>query len=221
MPSRLNTNLRNSSCCILIFVFIWLSGCDSTERSLGKTGLTNDSTSPVFSLLDPQESGLYFINEVEENNQLNILTYEYLYNGGGVAIGDINQDSLPDVFLSGNLFGGRLFLNKGNLEFEQISETAGVFQQGWSTGVSMIDINHDGYDDIYICRSLASDPALRRNVLLINNQDNTFTNRAAEYGLDDPGFSHYASFFDYDRDGDLDMYLLNHRIDFKEALKLK
>ena len=124
-------------------------------------------------------------------------------------------------FFSGNLFGGRLFLNKGDLKFEQISETAGVFQSGWSTGVSMIDINGDGFDDIYICRSLASDPELRRNVLLINNQDNTFTDRAAEYGLDDPSFSHYASFFDFDLDGDLDMYLLNHRIDFNDALKLK
>lgn len=205
----------------LIFMAIWLIGCNSGAIEDPKGTVLEDDTPQVFSLVPSGESGLYFINEVQENNQMNILTYEYLYNGGGVAIGDINRDGLPDVFLSGNLFGGRLFLNKGDLKFEQISETAGVFQQGWSTGVSMVDINADGYDDIYICRSLASNTELRRNVLLINNQDNTFTDRAAEYGLDDPGFSHYASFFDYDRDGDLDLYLLNHRIDFKEALKLK
>ncbi|MCE7996354.1 MAG: VCBS repeat-containing protein [Roseivirga sp.] len=199
---------------VLLFVVL-LFGCDKSvqEGSIEQP--------PLFSLTDPDSTGLYFINEVTESPQLNILTYEYLYNGSGVALGDVNKDGLLDVFMGGNLFGGRLFLNKGDLKFEQISETAGVFVGGWSTGVSMVDINEDGYDDIYICRSLTSDIDLRRNVLLINNQDNTFTDWAAEYGLDDPSFSHYASFFDYDRDGDLDMYLLNHRIDFKEALKLK
>lgn len=198
-----------------------LAGCDVPETEKVFNNTKNYSAIEVFSLVYPEESGLYFINEVNEQPQLNILTYEYLYNGGGVALGDVNHDGLPDVFMTGNLFGGRLFLNKGNLKFEQISETAGVFVGGWSTGVTMIDINQDGYDDIYICRSLTDDINLRRNVLLINNQDNTFTDRAAEYGLDDPSFSHYASWFDYDNDGDLDMYLLNHRIDFHEALKLK
>lgn len=198
-----------------------LAGCDVPETEKVSNDTKNHSGIKLFSLMNPQESGLYFINEVNEQPQLNILTYEYLYNGGGVALGDVNKDGLPDVFMTGNLFGGRLFLNKGDLKFEQISETAGVFVGGWSTGVSMVDINQDGYDDIYICRSLTSDVNLRRNVLLINNQNNTFTDKAAEYGLDDPSFSHYASWFDYDNDGDLDMYLLNHRIDFKEALKLK
>ncbi|MEM9025232.1 MAG: VCBS repeat-containing protein, partial [Bacteroidota bacterium] len=152
---------------------------------------------------------------------LNILTYEYLYNGGGVAVGDINNDSLPDVFMVGNLFGGRLFLNKGNLQFEQISKTAGVFFPGYTTGVSMVDINEDGWLDIYLCRSLADQPEHRANVLLINNGDLTFTDRAAEYGLDDRSFSNHANFFDCDNDGDLDLYLLNHRVDFDDALTLK
>lgn len=201
-------------------LLLTLYGCNGANESEG-LNITKKDESPLFSLVDPKESGLYFINEVNEQPQLNILTYEYLYNGGGVALGDVNNDGLTDVFMTGNLFGGRLYLNKGDLKFEQISETAGVFTNGWSTGVTMVDINQDGYDDIYICRSLTNDINLRRNVLLINNQDNTFTNRAAEYGLDDPSFSHYASWFDYDNDGDLDMYLLNHRIDFREALKLK
>ncbi|GAB5526712.1 MAG: VCBS repeat-containing protein [Roseivirga sp.] len=193
------------------------TGCGDGDS----TSFSSKDHPSLFTLTNPDSTGLYFINEVTEQPQLNILTYEYLYNGGGVALGDINKDGLPDVFMTGNLFGGRLFLNKGDLKFEQISETAGVFVGGWSTGVSMVDINQDGYDDIYICRSLTGDINLRRNVLLINNQNNTFTDKAAEYGLDDPSFSHYASWFDYDNDGDLDMYLLNHRIDFKEALKLK
>lgn len=212
--------IKSSNTAGLVVMYLLVFSCSEIDQQEVFEPSKSDTLS-LFTLTDPQETGLFFINEVNENEQLNILTYEYLYNGGGVAIGDINNDGLPDVFLSGNLFGGRLFLNKGDLKFEQISESAGVFQEGWSTGVSMVDINEDGYDDIYICRSLALQPKLRANVLLINNQDNTFTDQAAAYGLADESFSNHASFFDYDNDGDLDMYLLNHRIDFKEALKLK
>ncbi len=175
---------------------------------------------PMFELVSSQESGLYFVNELNENEQLNILTYEYLYNGSGVAIGDINNDGLPDVFMGGNLFGGRLYLNKGNLKFEQISEKANVFYRGFSTGVSMVDINEDGWLDIYICRSLDNNIENRANLLLINNHDNTFTEQAAKFGLADTGYSTQSNFFDYDNDGDLDMFLVNHRTDFKNALTL-
>lgn len=207
----------------LIFIstfFLFLLGCETPQKE-EKKPITIASEPPLFTNMNPKVTGLYFVNEMKESETLNILTYEYLYNGAGVAIGDVNNDGLPDVFFSANLFGGRLFVNKGNLKFEQISETAGVFQNGFTTGVSMVDINGDGYDDIYLCRSLALQPELRANVLLINNQDGTFTDKAKEYGLDDRSFSNYASFFDYDNDGDLDMYLLNHRIDFKDALTLK
>lgn len=196
-------------CWILLFVI----GCQSSET-------THSSTNSLFTLLSPQESGLYFINEVNENEKINILTYEYLYNGGGVAIGDINNDGLPDVFMTGNLFGGRLFLNKGNMKFEQISEKANVFYGGFTTGVTMVDINQDGWLDIYLCRSLDLHPENRANLLLINNRDNTFSERAKEYGLADTGYSNHANFFDYDRDGDLDLFLLNHRVDFESALTL-
>ncbi len=175
---------------------------------------------PLFELISEQESGFSFVNELNETEQLNILTYEYLYNGSGVAIGDINNDGLPDIFMGGNLFGGRLYLNKGNLKFEQISETANVFYRGFTTGVSMVDINQDGWLDIYICRSLDDNPEIRANLLLINNHNNTFTERAKEYGLADTGYSTASNFLDYDNDGDLDMFLVNHRVDFKNALTL-
>jgi len=207
------------SLAIALFLF---SACDnSSERPEKAKSVEANNQETLFTLVDEGESGLAFYNELRENEELNILTYEYLYNGSGVAVGDINNDGLPDVFLGGNLFGGRLFLNKGVLKFEQISETAGVFVTGYTTGVSMVDINEDGFLDIYICRSMLADAEGRANVLLINNGDLTFTDRAEEYGLADRSFSNHANFFDYDNDGDLDMYLLNHRTDFKDALTLK
>ncbi|MCP9765700.1 VCBS repeat-containing protein [Lacihabitans soyangensis] len=190
------------------FLLLLLFGCQKSKEK------------PLFELVPEEESGFSFVNELNETEQLNILTYEYLYNGSGVAIGDINNDGLPDIFMGGNLFGGRLYLNKGNLKFEQISETANVFYRGFTTGVSMVDINQDGWLDIYICRSLDDDPNNRANLLLINNQDNTFTERAKEFGLADTGYSTVSNFFDFDNDGDLDMFLVNHRVDFKNALTL-
>ncbi|MDP1813647.1 MAG: VCBS repeat-containing protein [Leadbetterella sp.] len=193
--------------CLYFLLFLLLSCHSSREK-------------PLFELVPEEESGFSFVNELNETEQLNIVTYEYLYNGSGVAIGDINNDGLPDIFMGGNLFGGRLYLNKGNLKFEQISETANVFYRGFTTGVSMVDINQDGWQDIYICRSLEDNPDNRANLLLINNHNNTFTERAKEFGLADTGYSTASNFFDFDNDGDLDMFLVNHRVDFKNALTL-
>ncbi len=165
----------------------------------------------LFSKLSPRQTNISFKNIVQESEDFNVLTYGYFYQGGGVAVGDINNDGLPDLYFTGNMVASKLYLNKGGFEFEDITEQAGVGAEGlWNTGVTMADVNGDGWMDIYICRSAANDPNNRRNLLFINNGDNSFTESAKTYGLDDPGYSTQASFFDFDGDGDLDMFLLNH-----------
>jgi hypothetical protein len=159
----------------------------------------------VFTELNSAKTGIEFRNLLVEDESLNVAHYIYFYNGGGVAIGDINGDGLQDVFFSGNMVKNRLFLNKGNFEFEDITTTSGVAEkQGWCTGATIVDINGDGHPDIYICRSADDDPRRRKNLLFINNGDLTFTEQAEKYGLADSGYSTQAAFFDYDKDGDLD-----------------
>jgi hypothetical protein len=165
----------------------------------------------LFTELSGNDTGIQFKNLVRETEEFNVLTYGYFHQGGGVAIGDVNNDSLPDIFFTGNMMASKLYINKGNWQFEDVSGSAGVRAEGlWNTGTSMADVNADGWLDIYICRSAANNPDNRRNLLFINNGDLTFTEKAATFGLDDPGYSTQASFFDYDRDGDLDMFSLNH-----------
>ncbi|MEX2512234.1 MAG: VCBS repeat-containing protein [Cyclobacteriaceae bacterium] len=165
----------------------------------------------LFTELSSSQTGVAFKNLVRESEEFNVLTYGYFYQGGGVAIGDVNNDGLPDLYFTGNMMASKLYLNKGEMVFEDITESAGVAASGlWNTGVAMADINGDGFLDIYICRSAANDPNNRRNLLFINQGDLTFIEQAVDFGVDDPGFSTQASFFDYDRDGDLDMFLLNH-----------
>src|SRR5258708_4785989 len=172
-----------------------------------------NKSNTMFERLDADDTGIAFNNINVENDAINIFTYEYLYNGGGVAIGDVNNDGLPDIYFSYNNLENKLYLNKGNLKFEDITEKAGAgCKQGWKTGVSMVDINGDGWLDIYVCRSADSNPANRRNSLLINNHDLTFNDGGKEYGLDDEFYSTDAAFFDFDRDGDLDCFLLNHSL---------
>ena len=165
----------------------------------------------LFTLLPPDSTGVEFINRVENQKNFNIFKYRNFYNGGGVAIGDINNDGLPDLFLTGNMVPNRLYLNKGDFKFEDISERAGVLgSKPWSTGVVMADVNADGLLDIYVSNAGNLEGNNHDNDLYINNGDLTFTERAAEYNLAETGFTTHATFFDYDKDGDLDAYILNN-----------
>lgn len=159
-----------------------------------------------------KNTGIGFRNDLVESRDFNVFQYRNFYNGAGVAIGDINNDGRSDVFFTGNQVANRLYLNEGNLKFKDISEKAGFGEkQQWSTGVTMVDINHDGWLDIYVCNAgHMFDSTLRRNQLFINNHDLTFTEKASEYGLDDDGYTTHASFFDYDMDGDLDCFIVNN-----------
>ena len=180
-------------------LFVCISCSEKTKAVNGK----------IFSSLDASQSGIDFSNVLTENDSLNYFTYAYLYMGGGVATGDINNDGLPDLFFTGNQVSNKLYLNKGNLQFEDITATAGVAgDDRWYTGVTMADINGDGFLDIYCSVSGKFSP--KENQLFINNTDGTFTEKAAEYGLADNGNSVQASFFDYDKDGDLDVYVANY-----------
>ena len=176
-----------------------------------KTGHSDLSHSPMFSLLDKKKTHIGFLNQVDYTEEYNTYTYRNFYNGAGVAIGDFNNDGLPDIYFCGNLVGNKLYINKGNFVFEDVTDRAGVACKGsWSTGVSVADVNGDGWLDIYVCKSGNPKSEHRRNELFINNGNLTFTERAAEYGLDNLGLSNHAAFFDYDHDGDLDCYLLNN-----------
>lgn len=193
--------------------------CNNNKPDESVSGNGSDK---IFELLESKETGVDFVNEVVDKENFNILTYRNLYNGGGVAIGDINNDSLPDLFFTSNQNKNRLYLNKGNFHFEDITEKAGVGgTMMWSTGVTMADVNSDGLLDIYVCNSGDVEGNNKRNELYINNGispspkgegrgEVTFTEKAKAYNLDNDGYSTHAAFFDYDGDGDLDCYILNN-----------
>ena len=176
----------------------------------------HNETKTLFTEILPSHSHINFRNDIKENEDYNILTYEYLYNGGGVAVGDINNDGLTDIMFSGNMTSNKLYLNKGNFEFEDITDKAGVGGRAkWKTGVVMSDVNGDGLLDIYVCYSGPGTDAERTKELYINNGVKngipTFTESAKQYGLDAPGaYTTTVSFFDMDNDGDLDMFMVNH-----------
>jgi len=167
---------------------------------------------PLFNHLTPEQTGVTFANTITTNDSMNVQTNVYVYNGAGVAVGDIDNDGLPDLFFTGNMVSSHLYVNKGNMRFEDITEAAGVTTNRWATGATMVDINNDGYLDIYVsvsgpARSKGSD---RANLLFINNGDRTFKEAAARYGIADTGFATNAAFLDYDGDSDLDLFLLNN-----------
>jgi enediyne biosynthesis protein E4 len=177
------------------------------------TGCGDNGGDKLFSDLSEKNTGINFRNTLFEDGVINVSNYNYFYNGGGVAIGDINNDGLQDILFTGNMVRNRLFINKGNFKFEDITERSGVDKmQGWCTGATMADVNGDGKLDIYICRSADINPEMRKNLLFINNGDLSFTERATEFGLADNGYSTQAAFFDYDKDGDLDCFIINHSL---------
>ncbi|HEX6227548.1 MAG TPA: VCBS repeat-containing protein [Chryseolinea sp.] len=171
----------------------------------------------LFVLKSADDTGIHFNNVVEENDSFNILTYEYIYNGGGVAIADFNNDGKQDIFFTGNQVPNKLYLNEGNFNFKDISENANVNLPGrWNSGVAVVDINNDGWKDLYVCATTNPDSALRKNMLFVNQgaqggSEPVFKEQAAQYKIDHAGHSIMAAFFDYDRDGDLDLYVLENQ----------
>lgn len=195
---------------IWIGIFIVVISC-STDRE--------ELLSPkLFTNPNAKTTGLKFTNNLTESDSLNILDYLYFYNGGGVAVGDINNDGLSDIYLSGNQVKNKLYINKGDLKFEDITDKAGVGgKSSWNTGTIMFDANQDGLLDIYVCAVVGINDFKGNNELFINNGDSTFTESAKEYGLDFTTFSTTAAVLDYDKDGDLDLYLLNHAVHTQES----
>ena len=186
---------------ISIFLFIILFSCSKRESN------------SLFELKKSSHTKVDFTNTLNYTEELNPYTYRNFYNGGGVGIGDFNNDSLPDIFFTGNLVSNKLYINKGDFVFDDVTDKAGLNSSGiWSTGVSVVDINHDGYLDIYVCKSGPPGGERRNNELFINNGDLSFTEKSKDYGLDNEGLSTHAAFFDFDNDGDLDCYLLNNTI---------
>ena len=197
--------------CVLI-----ITACNNEDLKRG----TAANNVHLFTLLPPDSTHIDFDNPLVEGPNTNVLLYEYFYNGGGVAIGDVNDDGLQDIYFSSNLGDNKLYINKGGMQFRDITGAANVQARPgpWKTGATIADVNGDGKLDIYVCYSGKMPAAKRVNQLFINKGNNAghipqFIEQAAEYGLADSGFSTQGYFFDYDRDGDLDMFLLNHNPD--------
>ena len=201
--------MKKNTFLVLIFFIIFISCVNKKEDKL-------------FSKLSNRESGIYFSNDLSYDDDFNIFTYRNYFNGGGVGIIDINNDNLLDIYLTSNLNSNKLYLNLGDMKFKDITNEAGIGgTKSWSTGVSIADVNADGFLDIYVCNSGDIEGDNKQNELFINNGDQTFTEMAKEFGLDDMGFSTHAAFFDYDKDGDLDMYLLNNSYQAIGSFNLK
>jgi hypothetical protein len=195
--------MRHKSIVVLLGLMLSLfSNCTEKEQASGDF---------LFEKISSSYSGVDFRNDLSFDETFNIFTYRNFYNGGGVALGDVNNDGLIDIYLTANLGENKLYLNEGDFKFRDVTAEAGVAgNRAWSTGVAMADVNGDGWLDIYVCNSGDIKGDNKQNELFINNGDGTFTEMAEAYGLADQGYSTHAVFFDFDNDGDLDVYLLNN-----------
>ncbi len=198
-----------SNTVILVLCSILTFSCSESSTQDNKDKETNNS---LFEEVSSERSGIVFSNDLKHDvsTKANLFDFDYFYNGAGVAIVDVNNDGLQDIFFTGNQVPNRLYLNKGNLEFEDISEKAGINKgKRWSNGVTIADVNGDGWSDIYVSQGGPNEETDRSNLLFLNNHDNTFSEVAEDYGLADKGMSTQAGFFDFDKDGDLDCFVLN------------
>lgn len=212
--------------CLTAAVLIFSScGTDSTKNGTSTEGIPGDETlvasSPLLKLLPSDQTGINFKNTIDESFEMNITTHINTSNGGGVAILDINNDNLQDVYFISSSGKNKLYLNEGGMKFKDISDSSGVVSdEGFEVAVTAVDINNDGLMDLYVCRAGPIVEEVRRNKLFINNGDLTFSEQAAAYGLDDKSASMGANFFDFDNDGDLDLYLLNYPVDFSFSSRI-
>ena len=211
MPPNLINRSSFAACLLLLLAGLLLPDCKQHQTAPGGP--------PIFEVADRSQTGLDFVNALHPTPDFNVFNYMYFFNGGGIGAGDFNNDGRIDLFFAANQGQSRLYLNTGDLHFRDVTTQAGIPNDGtWSTGVSVVDINNDGLLDIYICHvgQLAGLPPARNQLLICQGIDSNgvphYIDKAKEYGLDFSGFSTQAVFFDYDGDGDLDMFLLNHSI---------
>ncbi len=224
MIIQFNASVRFCICIIVVYSLFSCKQDRPASLSTNSTLTEVSSKNYLLQAVDAAASGIDFENTIQQSSDINILSWEYLFNGGGLAAADFDNDGWTDLLFTGNQVGNKLYRNKGKLQFEDLSDQAGinvVNQDGkpsWHTGVTVVDINNDGWMDIYICRSgMKNHYSKPSNLLFINNKDMTFREAAAEYGIDDAAYSSSAVFFDFDKDGDLDLYVNNHFVDFNRG----
>jgi enediyne biosynthesis protein E4 len=213
--------MKNISWIKKIIFIVFLIGVSLFSCKKGGSNTQADVGPQRFEKLSSDKTGIHFINKIKEDFNFNFFKNLNLYNGGGVGIIDINNDGLQDVFFTSTDGSCKLYMNEGGLKFKDITDAAGVAApEGVKTGVTIVDINNDGYQDIYVCKMGSGNPEARRNILFVNNKNNTFTEKAKEYGIDDASASNHATFFDYDKDGDLDLFIINFPENFEFTSKI-
>ena len=207
---------------LFLITVVVLSSCSEITSDKNKTEGFTDGSSTLFTKITSKKTGITFKNTIKQDKDFNFMNYMYIYTGAGVAVGDIDNDGFEDLYFVSNFGPNKLYKNKGDFIFEDITVSSKTEDYtGFSSGVTMLDINNDGWLDIYVSKagSLNSDEG-RRNLLFVNQKDGTFNEEAKKWGLDDPGYTTQVYSLDYDKDGDLDLYIVNHRYDFINNSKI-